>query len=619
MFKNACLSLSGRGFIKAVCKKPVFPLAFALAFLTASQTQGTQISQTQIPSMTMSGNEDTLMSTPGYSTQSYPSAVPTYKSSRHFPGLHGKRKAGRNVVQKVIPIKIHARRHMTSSQRDARDQCALVLIDHINFEGLTAYSQETAQAIFQPLLGKPTSIKDFVKATEQLVHKYWDDGYVLAEAEIKFQEFHTSNREATIHIHEGQIKQTSLVGGDEGVQALLLNYINLVQGTHPFNMEAFEEYNGLMNYIPGLTVKGQIRPVDNDGDGHLEVTATQKRFIPYFSFDNRGSKFVGPYRAIVGAYGISLFKKADVGNATFMFTPHTKELKYGRLSYVFPLNYHGDSLSVRADYGKTEPGYIVKSRNITSHTSSFEVLYQHLNFAIPHHQIALKAGFEASASDSVTPTSRIYADQTRELILGIGDTFIDRTGGRNLTELRLYQGFLELGATNRPPSFRSEPDGKANNTRLLGEWIHAHPLPKRFSFVARVRGQYSFQPTLAHTAFYFGSYPYGSAYDPGELSGDHGLAGRLEGRYAFKTYGKFLNKAQTYLFYDAGKVWNRNISSGYKAKSGTSAGVGVRFLLCKNYEADFEVAKPLTMNLRSTLANGTTKPVRFFFKLTARF
>jgi hemolysin activation/secretion protein len=570
--------------------------------------------------MTLSGSEDNLMSPSGYYAQSYPPEVSSYKnSSNNPPTLSGRKKVRKDVVQKIIPIKVHARRHMTSAQQEARGQCSPILIDHINFEGLTVYSQETAQAIFQPLLGKPSSIKDFVKASEQLIHKYWDDGYVLAEAEIKFQEFHTSNREATIHIHEGKIKHTSLVGGDEGIQALLLNYISLIERTHPFHMEAFEHYNGLTNYIPGLTLKGRIRPIDNDGEGHLDITATQKRFIPYFSIDNRGSKFVGPYRAIVGAYGISLFKKGDVSNATFMFTPHTKELKYGRLSYVFPLNYQGDSLSVRADYGKTEPGFVVKSKNITSHTSSFETLYQHLTFIIPGHQIALKAGFEVAASDSITPNSRIHADQTRELILGIGDSFIDSTGGRNLMEFRLYQGFLSLGAKNRIPDLRSEPDGKANNTRLLGEWIHAHPLPKRFSVVLRARGQYSFQPTLAHTSFYFGSYPYGSAYDPGEISGDHGLAGRLEGRYAFKTHGKILNKAQTYLFYDGGKVWNRHISSGYKGKSGTSVGAGVRFLLNKNYEADFEVAKPLTLKLRSTLANGTSKPVRFFFRLTARF
>lgn len=506
----------------------------------------------------------------------------------------------------------HSKEHMENHDK-------VITIKNLHFRGLTVYSEEEIRELFQPALKGPISFQDLIKYCKSLIHKYWEDGYVLAEAEIKYNEYDSMSGDITIHLYEGQVKRTTIHGGDEGIRSLVYNYVSLVEHTKPFRTEAFEHYNSLTSYIPGLTIWGRTRPVENEpGTGNLDLTVNQKRFMPYFSVDNRGSKFVGPYRGMVGAYAMSMLKKGDVTNMTLVGTP-SKELAYGRMSYVFPLNYKGDSFYVRADYGKVQPGWFLKGDNIVEHDFTFEALYQFATYSLSGHQILFKAGMDAFQSDAITPTSRLYADQIREVIVGIGDSFIDGIGGRNITELRLYKGITELGGKNRMTQYRSEPDGLATAARALGEWTHSQSLTHNVAVIISTRGQFAFQPVLAPTAFYFGSYPYGSAYDPGELSGDSGLAGRLEGRYNFDTEGNTLNRAHTYLFYDGGKVWNRNLSSGYLGKSGTSAGGGVRLMLFKNYEADFELAKPLTMKLRSALANGTSRPWRFFFRISGRF
>jgi hemolysin activation/secretion protein len=578
-------------------RKLIFCTFFSLTFFPITGMKGAQVSEPKIPSIASSG------------------MMPDNSSSQVSYGLQGGKSIPPLKIRK-IPMK---GRKLTLQEQEAKEEESTVIVNRLTVKGLSVYSQETVQEIFKPFLKRTSTIRDFVKASERLIRQYWNDGYVLAEAEIRFKEFHQSNHEATIHIYEGQIKKTSLKGGDGGIRALLSHYVNLWKNTKPFQTKVLEDYNALTKYIPGFTIYGKISPIAHDpGAGSIELTAQQKKVMAFASMDNRGSKFVGPYRETVGIYAMSILKQGDVSNATLMLTP-SKELQYGRLSYVIPLNYSGDSVYIRADYGKVQPGFTVKQDNIVEHDFIFEMLYQHLIFFVPGHQIILKAGLDAFSSDAITPNSRVYADQIREVVLGIADHFRDPFGGKNFTEFRIHQGISELGGTNRRPALRSEPDGRATATRFLGEWIHSHPLPNRFSLVLNVRGQLSLQPLLSSTAFYFGSYPYGSAYDPGEISGDNGLAGRLEGRYAFDTSANFFTKAHAYLFYDGGKVWNRNISAGYKGKSGTSTGIGARFLLYKNYESDFELAKPLTLRLRSALANGTSRPWRLFFKLTARF
>jgi hemolysin activation/secretion protein len=555
-------------------------------------------------------------------TTEVPAEKPSYKpradskpapepSSYSAQSIEGKGSLSSKISKKNRTIDFH-KEHMEHQNR-------IITVKNLHFQGLTVYSEEEVRNLFQPVLKGPTSFHEFIKHCETLIHKYWEDGYVLAEAEIKYNEYDPTSGDITVHLYEGKVKRTTIHGGDEGIRALISNYVTLVEHMQPFRAEAFEHYNSLTSYIPGLTIWGRTRPVENEpGIGNLDLTVNQKRLMPYFSIDNRGSKFVGPYRGMVGAYAMSMIKKGDVTNITFVGTP-SKELAYGRMSYVFPLNYKGDSIYFRADYGKVQPGFIVKGDNIVEHDLTLEALYQHVSYALQNHQIILKAGMDAFQSDAITPNSRLYADQIREVILGIGDSFIDGMGGRNLTELRFYKGIRELGGANRAVQYRSETDGLATAARVLGEWTHSQSFTHNIAAVLSARGQFAFQSVLAPTAFYFGSYPYGSAYDPGEISGDSGLAGRLEGRYNFDTEGNTLNRAHAYLFYDGGKVWNRHISSGYLGKSGTSAGGGVRLMLFKNYETDFELAKPLTMKLRSVLANGTSRPWRFFFRVSGHF
>ncbi len=72
-------------------------------------------------------------------------------------------------------------------------------------------------------------------------------------------------------------------------------------------------------------------------------------------------------------------------------------------------------------------------------------------------------------------------------------------------------------------------------------------------------------------------------------------------------------------FYDIGKVWNRDRSSGTITMSAASADIGARLTTFKNFGVDFKIAKALTHGLNSRFQSSTPKPLRFLFKLETRF
>src|SRR5690606_6920501 len=99
-----------------------------------------------------------------------------------------------------------------------------------------------------------------------------------------------------------------------------------------------------------------------------------------------------------------------------------------------------------------------------------------------------------------------------------------------------------------------------------------------------------------------GGIGFGRGYDPSEVTGDHGIAAKVELQWkepiTFNT--PFINSYQLYGFYDIGRVWNEDATtSAQKRDSVASAGAGLRFDLNYDMEGGFAVAFPLTREVQT--------------------
>jgi hemolysin activation/secretion protein len=134
-------------------------------------------------------------------------------------------------------------------------------------------------------------------------------------------------------------------------------------------------------------------------------------------------------------------------------------------------------------------------------------------------------------------------------------------------------------------------------------------------FTARIAlsAQIADKALLASEEFKLGGATFGRGFDDGELSGDEGVAGLLELRYAVPLRaGPTL---QLYGFYDHGKVWNDDPVTLLDGVELASVGGGLRANLTDNLSADLQVAKPL----RRDVATKGDRAARFFAAFTARF
>ena len=111
-----------------------------------------------------------------------------------------------------------------------------------------------------------------------------------------------------------------------------------------------------------------------------------------------------------------------------------------------------------------------------------------------------------------------------------------------------------------------------------------------------------------------GGAQFGRAYDYGEIAGENGVAGLIEGRVGKDPRVPGISFVQLYSYYDAGAVWNRN-AAGSGQFTLSSAGSGARLILLKSIVMSLEAAKPLT---RTPLSQGD-KSLRTFFSTSATF
>jgi hemolysin activation/secretion protein len=135
------------------------------------------------------------------------------------------------------------------------------------------------------------------------------------------------------------------------------------------------------------------------------------------------------------------------------------------------------------------------------------------------------------------------------------------------------------------------------------------------SLLVEASGQYAFSQLLASEEFGLGGGRFGRAYNPSEVTGDHGLGAALELRFSQSLSDDFLRGLQVYGFTDYGAVWRIDDAAADRRLSLASAGGGVRFNLLDDVSGSVELAWPLT----ATPAADDGRGPRLFFTFVRRF
>lgn len=486
----------------------------------------------------------------------------------------------------------------------------------LTITGSTVFSEEELRSFYADKLGQKVQLADVQAIAASITSAYHEKGYVLSRAIVPQQR--VSDGVVAIQVLEGYVDDVKFEGADENILPQLKDYAARITKARPLDAGLLERMLLLMDDLPGTAVNAVLTPSPTEqGAAELVVQVTQKSYEGEATFDNRGSRYLGPLQLGARVAENSLLGQAEQFQLRSVASGNLDELRYYEGSYRQPLGDDGASLQLRLSRTETRPGNALEILDIlgTSNAVGVDVSYPFVRSR--RENLIGSVGIDARNTRSEVLDTEIYRDHIRTLNVGGQLHSYDALGGLHFLSGSLVKG-LEVIDSSEKGDTLSRANADPNSTKLEGQYNYEYPLPENFSVFFSAAGQYSLDPLVASEEFSLGGEGIGSAYDAAEIAGDSGAGARMELRYQDMVQDAWIPYYQVYGFYDGGKVWNRDVlPSEKKGESLTSTGVGARMSLPYGLSASVEISKPLTHKVVAEGSGG--KDTRGFFSIIAPF
>lgn len=480
----------------------------------------------------------------------------------------------------------------------------------------TVYPKGTFDPLFAGKVGKTTTLADLRVIAREITSRYRQDGYILSQAVIPSQKLGTGV--LRIRVVEGFINKVSvnLDNPNADRRGLIAGFGRKISQTRPLSTEKLERYMLLINDIPGVKAKALLKPsTDTFGAADLVIDVTTKSIGASFTSDNRGNKYIGPWQEQATLTENSLLGLGERTTIRGVNTIPTKELHFWDIQHEEQIGYEGTKAIVRAGFTRTRPGDVIKPLNLSGNSDNYSLTVSHPVIRSRAQNLSAHVTFDALNSENDFSGIYLTGDRTRVVRGGASYDTTDRFNGTNILSAEASQGLSWFNATDRGAG-RANTFGNPNFLKMTVDASRVQNLPRGFSLLTSATGQVSSNSLPISEQLSLGGVGFGQAYDGGEVSGDQGVAGKVELRYGQPANYRYLNSYQLYSYYDIGDVFARSpAATSAKQSSLASCGAGVRANLTEKLYGYVEVGVPLTRQIGS---EGNHDP-RVFFSVTGRY
>lgn len=497
-----------------------------------------------------------------------------------------------------------------------------MVLNNVVISGATVFSKDEITSTYRHLLGKTIKLTQIYEISNDITRLYTDSGYILSRAIIPEQEI--SDGVVNIQVIEGFITSYE-IQGEENARSVLEAYAEKLISLGPLKSENLERYLLLMNDVSGSDVKSVLSPSSNTNNGaHITLIAEHNKAQGFANFDNLGNSYIGPNRITLGGQLNNILQSSTTLNGLFLWAPDSNELQYYSTGFHNYVGDEGTKIGVNASISKARPSLPNALGGLLEPDG--EALF--LGFSVDHPFIrtrnlnvygGLNFDILKNKTDYAPGLSAIETKDSQRVLRASGRiSYQDRFFGFNAGNATLSKGLDILGASHRGDSNLSRPEGDPEFTKLNIGASRLQYVSGPFNVLVAGTAQYSANTLLASEEFGFGGNEFGRGYDPSEITGEHGLAGKFEFIYNGNTQLKVLNAYQIFTFYDVGKVWNRDVAVGQQdSDSAASLGIGTRLTFNQSVRGDAFVAKPLTRGVTSRGDDG--QDLRFKFSINTVF
>lgn len=467
----------------------------------------------------------------------------------------------------------------------------------IILEGNHVYSDEQLEPLFIDQIGKTITVNDLFNIVQSISNYYRNNGYILSRGILPPQ--HVKHGVVKIRVIEGYIDKVAIAGNPRGAKCQVLAIGNKIKECPPLQLARMEKYLIIANEIPATQVKAVLSPSKTKtGAADLNLVTDNKLYNGYVSFDNYGTRYIGPQQYTANLAFNSFIASGDMTSFTVTKTPKGGELTYNDINYNMPIDDNGTRLMFGGTRAHTHPLFVLRPAQVDGLNTNY---YSTVNFPVIRRRdeyLTTRVSFNYLDSNVTALDQQLYTDHLRNLDLGATYNFSDRWYGANLISGDFRQGLPILGYSsnyNPQTALVSRPGGRGDYTKIVMQLSRLQAIKGPVSLYGIAQGQWAFNPVLASEQFTFGGSQLGRGYDIAEILGDKGLAGSLELRYD-QAVGRFMiNSLQFYTFYDIGAVWNYKFVGGTPRKqSGASTGLGTRFFMTKYVSGNMMWTQTLT-------------------------
>ena len=475
-------------------------------------------------------------------------------------------------------------------------------VDEVHFKlrdikivGVKTIPAEQFRALYAGMIGKDITLADILNVADAIEAAYRDRGYPLVRAYVPPQR--VKDGVFTINVAEGYLANIVVQGADSRSAALISGYLGDAKTERPLRLAALERGLLLTNDIPGIKATGVLKPAANTpGASDLVVDVAQPWITGGLAVDNRGSRFSGVW-TVAGDVEINSIIGADQLAGTVTVSPNSLEQVAGTVRYRTMIGDDGLVGSLIASITHGEPGSTLSAAGVR--TDSYAV-GPRLTFPLVRKRAAtllLDGGVTVQDARINVAGAPVSHDQWRVADLGLSYQRQDVFGGVLSATLDVAQGLPGLGATPNHDPKLSRVGGVTDFTKVTGFARLQLPLPSAFSVLLTTQGQYSFSPLITGEQIAFGGTQIGRGYDPGAITGDHGIGGSAELRYDQRIADSIVQAVQPYLYFDAAQAWyvqrGLAISAALKDQNIASVGGGVRLWFPYNIAMGIEGARTL--------------------------
>ncbi|MEJ0041158.1 MAG: POTRA domain-containing protein [Rhizomicrobium sp.] len=344
----------------------------------------------------------------------------------------------------------------------------------ITFQGLTVYSPAQLRPLYAPLVGRTISLADLYALAGRITDQYRHDGYLISVAVVPAQP--VENGAVTIRIVEGFVDKLRFGGGVDGPKDVLQDLAAPVTASRPLRADDLERSILLIGDLPGVNAQSVLSPsATTFGAADLDVVIQQTPWEGFVSFDNLGSRFLGPYALSAGASEYSRLGLYEQVDLTLALDPIEQTMAYVQGAITVPVvntgPLAGSTLQVSGLYSRAKPDlpaavfpFETRSANAEGRLTWFSPLIRSRDQNLSARLAFIWRDLENRITDLPADLRNPAAEHVRVLQPRLTYDVVDGWG-RHLDRRPRRQ--YRARHPGRQPQFRSPPDPAGRRWAVL--------------------------------------------------------------------------------------------------------------------------------------------------------